>query len=113
MDLLDLLRESEQATDPRQQWHHVVLPSMGYVCGGTILGLDDGGPRGTYTLGGWGQDDVWATVTCPGCRALGQRETARIAHRQQKPLNHVCEPGDPDCYWQTLPDNPTTPPPSL
>ena len=97
-DLLDLLTEAEHAADPRSKWVHVCLPSMGYVCGGSIVGLPDGGPGGHMTLGANERD--WPRVTCPHCRAPGRREISRIVHRQQKPVEHVC---DDDCYWTKIP----------
>lgn len=96
-DLLDLLIDQEHAVDPRIDWVHVCLPSMGYVCGGNILGLADGGPGGHMTLGA--NENDWPTVTCPDCRAPGRRAISRICHRQQRPIEHECTP---DCYWMDI-----------
>lgn len=109
-DLLELLATQERALDPRADLVHVCLPSMGFVCGGTPLGLTDGGPAGSWTLGANGRD--WSTVTCPDCRAPGRREIARTCHRQQAPVGHTCPgPGETDdircLHWQSLPEEPT------
>lgn len=103
-DLLDLLAEQERAADPRAELVHYCLPSMGYVCGGTILGLADGGPGGHQSLGGYGHPETWAAITCPDCRAPGRREVGRIQHHQQMPVGHVCSPDDDRCRWLTIPE---------
>lgn len=104
-DLLDLLATIELAGDPRADLVHVCLPSMGFVCGGTSLGLADGGPAGHWKLGANATD--WPTVTCPECRAPGRREISRTCHRQQAPVGHVClapnETDDIRClHWQSI-----------
>jgi len=95
-DLLDLLR----ADDPRADLVHVCLPSMGYVCGGSILGLADGGPGGHQVLGVGVAAWTWEAVTCSECRRPGHREVARIQHRQQTPPNHQCSES---CAWTRIP----------
>lgn len=99
-DLLDLLDEEEQAADPRAHHVHSLLPAMGYVCGGTPLGLADGGPPGHLHVGGWGTAEQWSLITCPDCRAVGRRAAARRAHLQQT-WPHDCTS---DCSWTTLDD---------
>lgn len=42
---------------------HVLMPSMAYACGGSILTK-----RGHFTVGA----SEWSRVTCPDCRALGR-----------------------------------------
>lgn len=101
-DLLELLTAMERADDPRADLVHICLPSMGYVCGGDICGLPDGGPGGHQVLGA-GSPAQWAEVNCPDCKAPGRREVARISHRQQKPLDHVCADGT--CHWLTIPED--------
>jgi hypothetical protein len=98
-DLLDLLREAQHDVDARRDWVHACLPSMGYMCGGTILGLADGGPGGHMVLGASAAD--WPLVTCPTCRAPGRREVARICHRQQlRDLeHHQCNDA---CHWTRI-----------
>lgn len=95
-DLLDLLR----ADDPRKDLVHICLPSMGYVCGGSITGLADGGPGGHQVLGATSERH-WAEVTCPECKAPGRREVARIQHRQGQTPDHECSES---CAWTRIDD---------
>lgn len=44
---------------------HVLMPSMGYACGGSILTK-----QGGFVVGAAG--DNWPRVGCPECRAIGQ-----------------------------------------
>lgn len=93
--------------DPRADWVHSCLPSMGYACGGSIVGLADGGPGGHQVFGASERD--WPTITCPECRAVGRREISRLCHRQQRPIEHVCPPAgdanDASCaHWQSIPE---------
>lgn len=87
--------------DPRADWMHICLPSMAYVCGGSLLGLADGGPGGHQTLGIGTADWTWEIVTCPDCRRPGHREVARIQHRQQWPATHECTD---NCAWTAIPE---------
>lgn len=47
------------------QGPHVLMPWMGYACGGSILTK-----QGGFVVGAGG--DNWPRVGCPACRALGQ-----------------------------------------
>lgn len=85
--------------DPRTDWTHVCLPCMAYVCGGSIIGLADGGPGGHQVLGVGTAAWTWDLVTCPDCRRPGHREVARIQHLQQRPAGHEC---DETCTWQHI-----------
>lgn len=65
--LLDLPEFADTTT-------HVVMPCMGYACGGSIL---DGG---AFVIGPLPH---WDRVTCPKCRALGIAELVAECRRQQ------------------------------
>lgn len=90
------------AEDERGEWVHVCLPSMAYVCGGSILGLPDGGPGGHQVFGVGTAAWTWDTVTCPGCRRPSHREVARMQHRQQRPADHECSD---ECAWTRIPED--------
>ena len=82
MDLGDDLNDSDTVydeTDPRLSYVHVMQPCMRYACGGCICGCS--GPKGRMVLG-VGNDDNWARVTCPECRAIGREELIADARRQ-------------------------------
>lgn len=53
---------------------HVLMPHMGYACGGNILTK-----AGRSVCGPWD----WDQVTCPDCRAPGQDALLRALHRMQ------------------------------
>ena len=54
---------------------HVVMPSMGYACGGTML--EDGGG---FIIGPL---PFWDRVTCPDCLAPGIDALVEECRRQQ------------------------------
>lgn len=68
-DLLALLSPAD--VDERV---HVVMPCMGYACGGSLL---DGG---NFVIGPL---PYWDRVTCPDCRAIGVDDLVAECRRQQ------------------------------
>lgn len=70
-------RDTRPAWKRTEQPIHVLMPCMLFACGGSML---DRLHRG-FVLGT--NDELWATVDCPDCRALGQ-EAIRAASRRQQ-----------------------------
>ena len=64
------LDDREPAAGP-----HVLMPNMGYACGGSILTKQGG----FMFLG----PDNWHEVGCPECRGLGHAELLEEQHAQQ------------------------------
>lgn len=56
---------------------HVLMPSMGYACGETILTA-----AGSFVMGVF-HDSDWNAITCAECRATG-REAIQYAIRRQQ-----------------------------
>lgn len=57
---------------------HVVMPSMGFACGRSML--DDDCRNDPWVLG----SSQWCWVTCPDCLALGQAAVSAECQAQQR-----------------------------